>query len=86
VFVGKNGTLDHVDWYYWENDADHVRLTQTYTDVNGYNVVTSQTSEFTLHHIRARGNQTFSGFQFNVPVPTPAPTPVDPLHRCDNPQ
>ncbi len=86
VTVGRNGTLDHVDWYYWENPADHVRLTQTYTPVNGYSVVTSQTSEITLHHIRARGSQTFGAFQFNVAVPTPQPTPSDPLHQCDNPQ
>jgi hypothetical protein len=86
VTVGRSGTLDHVDWYYWENPADHVGLTQHYSLVNGNSVVTSQDSEFTLHHIRARGTQTFGQFQFNVPVPTPQPTPSDPLHQCDNPQ
>lgn len=87
VLVGRtDGTLKHVDWYYWENMADHIGLTQTYGQVNGYNVVTSQSSDFRLHHIRARGTQTFSDFKFNVPVPTPQPTPTDPLHQCDNPQ
>jgi hypothetical protein len=84
LLLGRDGSIDHVDWQYRENPNDHIRLSQTYSTVNGYSVVTSQSSDVTLHHIRARGTQTFSGFEFNVPVPTPTPTPSDPLHACDN--
>ena len=84
LLLGRDGTIDHVDWRYRENASDHIALTQTYSTVDGYSVVTSQTSDVVLHHIRARGTQTFSGFEFNVPVPTPTPTPSDPLHACDN--
>jgi hypothetical protein len=52
--------------------------------VSGFKVVTLQQSTIDLHHIRAIGNASFDGFQFNVPVPTPTPTPSDPLHSCDN--
>jgi len=84
VLLARDGAIDHVDWYYRENPRDHIRVTQTYSNVGGFSVVTQQTSEITLHHIRARGTQTFSAFRFNVPVPTPTPTPSNPLHACDN--
>jgi hypothetical protein len=84
LLLGRDGTIDHVDWHYRESSSDHIALSQTYSTVDGYSVVTSQSSDVTLHHIRARGTQTFSGFEFNVPVPTPTPTPSDPLHACDN--
>ena len=84
ILLSRAGAVDHVDWYYRQNPNDHIRLTQTYSDVSGFNVVTQQKSEVTLHHIRALGTQTFSDFRFNVPVPTPTPTPSDPLHACDN--
>ena len=84
LLLAHDGRIDHVDWYYHENSSDHIRLTQTYSSVQGYDIVTQQISEVTLHHIRARGTQTFSAFLFNVPVPTPTPTPSNPLHACDN--
>jgi len=84
LLLGRDGTINQVDWHYRENPSDHIGLSQTYTTVDGYSVVTSQTSDVTLHHIHARGTQTFSGFEFNVAVPTPTPTPADPLHACDN--
>lgn len=84
VAVAKSdAALSQVDWYY-HNPGDHVVLTQTYSTVNGYSVVTAQQSEIALHHIRAKGASSFYGFQYNVPVPTPTPTPADPLHQCDN--
>lgn len=82
--LARDGKINNVAWYYRENPNDYIRLTQTYSNVQGYDVVTQQTSEVTLHHIRARGTQTFSAFRFNVPVPTPTPTPSNPLHACDN--
>lgn len=84
LLLGRDGSIDQVEWRYRENPNDHIALTQTYSNVSGYNVVTSQSSDVTLHHIRAHGTQTFSAFEFNVPVPTPTPTPSDPLHACDN--
>jgi hypothetical protein len=84
LLLGRDGSIDQVDWRYHENPNDHIGLSQTYSTVDGYSVVTSQSSDVTLHHIRARGIQTFSGFEFNIPVPTPTPTPSDPLHACDN--
>jgi hypothetical protein len=84
LLLNRDGSIAHVDWHYRENPSDHIGLSQTYSTVDGYNVVTAQTSDVTLHHIRARGTQTFSAFEFNVSVPTPTPTPSDPLHACDN--
>lgn len=84
LLLGRDGTIDQVDWHYRENPNDRIGLSQTYSTIDGYNVVTAQSSDVTLHHIRARGTQTFSGFEFNVTVPTPTPTPSDPLHACDN--
>lgn len=84
VTVVKSGDeMAQFDWFY-HNPGDHVSLTQTYSNVNGYSVVTGQESEITLHHIRAKGSSSFYGFQYNLPVPTPTPTPSDPLHQCDN--
>lgn len=82
--LDRSGRIDQVDWYYHESTTDHIGLSQTYSTIGGYDVVTSQSSDVTLHHIRARGTQTFSAFEFNVSVPTPTPTPSDPLHACDN--
>ena len=79
----KSGDPTLFNWTYHDN-ADTVRLAQTFTMVNGYNVVTSQQADFDKHHIRARGIGTFDQFRYNVPVPTPTPTPTDPLHQCDN--
>ncbi|MBV8281611.1 MAG: hypothetical protein JO347_06045 [Candidatus Eremiobacteraeota bacterium] len=84
VRVGLDGAINRVEWRYRENPKDYIALTQTYSNVMGHNIVTSQATEVTLHHIRALGTQTFSAFQFNVPVPTPSPTPSDPAHACDN--
>ncbi|MDQ6781304.1 MAG: hypothetical protein M3Z37_09175 [Candidatus Eremiobacteraeota bacterium] len=84
VTVAKSGAaLSQVDWYY-HNPGDHIVLTQTYSTINGYSVVTAQRSEIALHHIRAKGSSSFYGFAYNLPVPTPTPTPSDPLHQCDN--
>ncbi|HME80995.1 MAG TPA: hypothetical protein VKF82_02850 [Candidatus Eremiobacteraceae bacterium] len=84
VLLGLEGTIDHVEWRYRENMKDYISLAQTYSTVDGHNIVTSQASDVALHHIRAKGTQTFSDFEFNVPVPTPSPTPSDPAHACDN--
>ncbi len=84
VLLGRDGAIDQVKWSYHENPNDGLTLTQTYAVIDGYSVVTQQASDVSLHHIRAKGTQTFSGFAFNVPVPTPTPTPSDPLHQCDN--
>jgi hypothetical protein len=84
VLLGRDGTINHVDWHYRQNPNDFISMTQTYANIDGYNVVTAQSSDVKLHHIRARGTQTFDGFEFNVPVPTPSPTPSNPLHACDN--
>lgn len=84
VTVAKNGgELEHFDWYY-RHDGDRTSLTQYYTVVGGYSVVTLQQSDIHLHHIRAKLTGTFDTFQYNVPAPTPTPTPSDPLHQCDN--
>ena len=84
VTVSKtDAQLQHFDWSY-NNPDDHVSLTQTYSTIGGYSVVTQQQSELRLHHIRAVGTSQFYGFQYNQPVPTPTPTPSDPLHQCDN--
>jgi len=84
LVLDRTGRMAQVAWYYHENPNDHIELSQTYSVIDGYDVVTSQSSNVSLHHIRARGTQTFSGFEFNVSVPTPTPTPSDPLHACDN--
>ena len=84
VLLDQAGAIDEVDWYYRNNIRDHIHVVQTYSTIDSYNVVTQQTSDVLLHHIRVKGTQTFSGFSFNVPVPTPTPTPSDPGHRCDN--
>jgi hypothetical protein len=79
----KTGDLQHFNWWYQEPN-DGVSLTQYYTNVGGYDVVTLQQSDVTRHHIRAKLTGTFDSFQYNVPVPTPTPTPSNPLHQCDN--
>ncbi len=79
----KSGDLEHFNWSY-RDSTDSISLTQYYSMVNGYDVVTLQESDITRHHIRAKARGTFDSFQYNVPVPTPTPTPSDPLHQCDN--
>jgi hypothetical protein len=79
----KSGDLEHFDWWYHDSD-DNISLTQYYSMMDGYDVVTLQESDITRHHIRAKARGTFDSFQYNVPVPTPTPTPSDPLHQCDN--
>jgi hypothetical protein len=79
----KTGDLEHFNWLY-QDPNDGVSLTQYYTNVGGFDVVTLQQSEITRHHIRAKITGTFDSFRYNVPVPTPTPTPSDPLHQCDN--
>ncbi len=84
VTVTKSGDeIAQVEWFY-NNPGDHVSLSQSYSTIGGYSVISGQQSDITLHHIRAKGTSTFYGFQFNVPVPVPTPTPSDPLHQCDN--
>ena len=84
VTVAKNsGEIRHMDWYY-HNAGDHIELSQYFSTVLGYDVVTLQQSQVTLHHIRATATASFDNFQFAVPVPAPTPTPSDPLHQCDN--
>jgi hypothetical protein len=78
-----NGELQHFQWTYHRH-ADSVTLTQHYTNIGGYDVVTSQESDITKHWIRAKATGTFDSFHYNVPAPTPTPTPSNPLHQCDN--
>ncbi|HZV80087.1 MAG TPA: hypothetical protein VFF60_10810 [Candidatus Binatus sp.] len=84
VAIAPDGAISHAEWRYRENEKDYISLTQTYSTIDGHNIVTSQATDVTFRHIRARGTQTFSEFEFNVPVPTPSPTPADPAHACDN--
>jgi hypothetical protein len=77
------GNPELFNWAY-HNAGDSVSLSQTFSAVNGYTVVTAQQSEIAKHHIRAKATGTFDTFAYNVPVPTPTPTPSDPLHQCDN--
>jgi len=79
----RSGNPQFFNWTY-HNAGDSVQLWQTFSVVNGYEVVTSQRADFAKHHIHAKGTGTFDSFQYNVPVPTPTPTPSDPLHQCDN--
>ncbi len=79
----KSGNPEFFSWTY-HDEGDSVQLRQTFSMVNGYDVVTGQTADFDKHHVRAKGIGTFDQFQYNVPVPTPTPTPADPLHQCDN--
>lgn len=79
----KSGNPMLFNWTYHDS-TDNVQLAQTFSTVDGYSVVTSQTANFDKHHIRAQGTGTFDQFRYNVPVPTPTPTPSDPLHQCDN--
>jgi hypothetical protein len=83
VVSKRTGDLEHFNWSY-QDPNDGISLTQFYTNVDGYDVVTLQQSDITRHHIRAHLTGTFDSFQYNVPVPTPTPTPSDPLHQCDN--
>jgi hypothetical protein len=80
----RTGALQHFSWTYVDSPVDNISLTQYYSIVNGYDVVTLQQSDITRHHIRAKATGTFDSFVYNVPVPTPTPTPSDPLHHCDN--
>ncbi len=80
----RTGALQHFSWTYVDSPIDNISLTQYYSIVNGYDVVTLQQSDITRHHIRAKATGTFDSFVYNVPVPTPTPTPSDPLHHCDN--
>jgi len=79
----KSGEERFSNWSY-HRQADSVQLWQTYSNVGGYDVVTSQAADITKHIIRAKATGTFDAFNFNVPVPTPTATPSDPLHQCDN--
>lgn len=79
-----NGNPEYFTWSYHSDPRDSVSLTQTFSLVGGYDVVTAQQADFTRHHIRAKATGTFDMFQYNVPVPTPTPTPSNPLHQCDN--
>jgi hypothetical protein len=84
VTVDKaTGNPEAFFWSY-HNAGDTVSLSQTFSAVGGYAVVTAQKSEIAKHHIRAEATGTFDSFSYNVPVPTPTPTPSDPLHQCDN--
>lgn len=78
-----SGNPEQFHWSY-HNGGDSVSLSQTFSAVGGYDVVTAQKSEIDKHHIRALATGTFDSFTYNVPVPTPTPTPSDPLHQCDN--
>jgi len=79
----KSGEERFFNWSY-HRETDSVQLWQTYSNVGGYDVVTSQAADITKHLIRAKATGTFDAFHFNVPVPTPTATPSNPLHQCDN--
>ncbi len=84
VTVNKtNANLEHFQWFY-HRQADSVTLTQYYSKIGAYDVVTRQQADITKHFIRAKATGTFDSFRYNVPAPTPTPTPTNPLHQCDN--
>lgn len=84
VTIDKNsGEERFFNWSY-HRQADSVQLWQTYSNVNGYDVVTAQAADISKHYIRAKATGTFDTFRLNVPAPTPTPTPSNPLHQCDN--
>ena len=78
VIVGKSdGAIRHMEWRYLQNSRDHITLDLHYSDVEGYNIVTSEVADIRVDHIRAMGLTLFTNFLFNVPVPTPTPNGPD---------
>lgn len=83
VKVAKtDGAIQHMEWHYLQDPRDHIILDLHYSKVEGYDVVTAETTDIRVDHIRAIGLSLIDGFLFNVPVPTPTPPVAG--HECSN--
>ena len=77
----KHGRIDHIDakvddrtaevvtmrWNY--NDGGYATLDQTYSPVQGHELVTGQTGHVEVPHYTADLKSTFSDFKINAPIP-----------------
>ncbi|HTJ27098.1 MAG TPA: STAS domain-containing protein [Candidatus Limnocylindria bacterium] len=60
------GTIDEIRYDYY--NGGHITMTQTFTDVGGYTMISGQEVEIQIPHVRAVAHGEYSDYQTNVAI------------------